>query len=68
MDSVAVRQVRKRQLKPRMSYPVGCPSPKRQRGKEQQVGSGNVDQEYNDILILNINEFTIRQLNDVLKS
>jgi hypothetical protein len=41
----------------------GYTSPKRQRGKEQQA-----DQEDADILILDIDEFTIRQLNDVLKS
>jgi hypothetical protein len=44
--------------------PVGCPLPKRQRGKEQQVVE---EFDESDILILDIDEFTIRLFDEILK-
>jgi hypothetical protein len=76
MDCEAIKKFRKRQLITRqpetaISCPAGCPSPKRQRVVEHistsYFASGNVYQEDDDILILDIDEFTVRQLNDVLK-
>jgi hypothetical protein len=61
------RHVRKRQLLENVISPVDCPLPKRQRGNEQQGSSEDAEFVDSDILILDIDEFTIRLFDEILK-
>jgi hypothetical protein len=54
----------KKRLHDAKCSPVGCPLPKRQRDNEQQVIEEFVE---SDILILDIDEFTIRLFDEMLR-
>jgi hypothetical protein len=58
------RHIRKRQHELNVSSPLGCPLSKRQRDQEQQ---GNCEIVESDILVLDIDEFTIRLFDEILK-
>jgi hypothetical protein len=67
MEREGCKPLRKRQLATRQlntSCLASCSSKKRQRQAQQQVD----DQEDADLLILDIDLFTVRQLEDALKN